>query len=222
MSQHDYILDNAAGAAFRADLNNALAAIATANSGATEPATTYANQLWYDTTAGYLKIRNAANSAWLSAMPLTSATSQASTSGTSIDFTGIPSGTKRITVMLADVSTSGTSNMLVQLGDSGGIETSGYISACNQFSGSPATSTSTQGYVIQEAMLASATASGHVVITNVSGNLWVSSSCLIDTQASNAIGAGSKTLSAALDRIRITMANGTDTFDAGSINILYE
>lgn len=222
MSQHDYVLDNAAGAAFRTDLNNALAAIATANSGSTEPSTPYANQVWYDTTASYLKIRNAANSAWLSFMPLLSATSQATTSGTAIDFTSIPSGTKRITVMLADVSTNGTSNMLVQLGDAGGIETSGYISACNQFSGSPSTSTSTAGYVIQEAMSASATASGHVFITNVSGNLWVASSCLIDTQATNSIGAGSKTLSAALDRIRLTMANGTDTFDAGSVNILYE
>lgn len=222
MSQHDYILDNAAGAAFRTDLNNALAAIATANSGAAEPTTTYANQVWYDTTAGYLKIRNAANSAWLSFMPLLSATSQASTSGATIDFTGIPSGTKRITIMLADVSTNGTSNMLVQLGDSGGIEVSGYISACNQFSGSPSTSTSTAGFVIQEAMSASANASGHVFITNVSGNLWVASSCLIDTQATNSIGAGSKTLSATLDRIRLTMANGTDTFDAGSVNILYE
>jgi hypothetical protein len=222
MSQHDYVLDNQAGAQFRSDLNNALAAIATANSGATAPTTTYANQLWYDTTLGILNIRNAANSAWLSFQPLIPATAQTTTSGINIDFTGIPSGTRRITILLADVSTNGTSNMLIQLGDSGGIETTGYVSACNQFNGSPSASSSTAGFIIQEAMSAPANASGQVVISNVSGNLWVASSCLVDSQPSNAIGAGSKTLSSVLDRVRITTVNGTDTFDAGTINILYE
>ena len=70
MSQHDYILDNQAGAQFRADLNNALAAVATVNSGATTPSTTYAYQLWADTTTGMLKQRNAANSAWVTLFPL--------------------------------------------------------------------------------------------------------------------------------------------------------
>lgn len=66
MSQHDYLLDNQTGASFRSDLNNALAAIATLNSGATEPSTTYAFQLWADTANNLLKIRNAANSGWVS------------------------------------------------------------------------------------------------------------------------------------------------------------
>jgi microcystin-dependent protein len=70
VSQHDYVLDNQAGAQFRADLNNALAAVATVNSGATTPATTYAYQLWADTTTGMLKQRNAANSAWVTLFPL--------------------------------------------------------------------------------------------------------------------------------------------------------
>ena len=65
MAQHDYIIANQSGAAFRADLNNALAAIVSQNSGATEPATTYAYQWWADTTAGLLKLRNAANNAWI-------------------------------------------------------------------------------------------------------------------------------------------------------------
>ena len=64
MAQHDYILDNAAGAAFRSDLNNALAAVVSLNSGASEPSTTYAFMLWYDTTNSILKIRNSADSAW--------------------------------------------------------------------------------------------------------------------------------------------------------------
>lgn len=65
MAQHDYVLANQSGLSFRQDLNNALAAIVSINSGATEPSTTYAYQLWGDTTAGLLKQRNAANSAWV-------------------------------------------------------------------------------------------------------------------------------------------------------------
>ncbi len=65
MSQDDYVIENASGAAVRADLNNALAAIVSQNSGATAPTTTFAYQWWADTTTGLLKIRNAANSAWI-------------------------------------------------------------------------------------------------------------------------------------------------------------
>src|SRR6185436_4283983 len=65
MSQHDYVLDNASGAAFRSDLNNALLAVASLNSGASEPSTTYAYMFWYDTTNNVLKQRNAANNAWV-------------------------------------------------------------------------------------------------------------------------------------------------------------
>ena len=70
MATHDYIISNASGAAVRADLNNALAAIVSNNSNATSPATTYAFQFWADTTTGQLKIRNAANSAWITLMEL--------------------------------------------------------------------------------------------------------------------------------------------------------
>jgi len=73
MAQHDYIIDNASGSAVRADLNNALQAIATANSGATEPSTTHAHQLWADTTSGNLKIRNGADSSWIEVGSLSSA-----------------------------------------------------------------------------------------------------------------------------------------------------
>jgi hypothetical protein len=66
MAQHDYNVANQSGAAFRQDLNNALSAIVSINSGAAEPSTTFAYQLWADTTAGLLKIRNSANNAWIS------------------------------------------------------------------------------------------------------------------------------------------------------------
>ena len=72
MAQHDYVIANGTGAAVRSDLNGALGAIATNNSGATEPTTTYAYQWWPDTTTGLLKIRNAANSAWVTVGTLAS------------------------------------------------------------------------------------------------------------------------------------------------------
>ena len=73
MSQHDYVIANGTGAAVRSDLNGALAATVTNNSGATEPTTTYAYMWWPDTTSGLLKIRNAANSAWVTVGTLASA-----------------------------------------------------------------------------------------------------------------------------------------------------
>lgn len=221
MSQHDYIIANATGVNFRADLNDALAAIATANSGATAPTTTYANQLWYDTTLGILKIRNSANTDWLSFQPLIRGTSITPTS-TTATFTGIPSGTRRITIMFDALSTSGTSNMLVQIGSSLGFETAGYSSSCNQFSATPGCSTATAGFLIQEAVVSTAFSRGHVVLTNSRSNTWVCSSNISDSQPTVAIGAGNKNLSAVLDRVRLIMANGTDTFTTGDVNILYE
>jgi hypothetical protein len=70
VAQHDYIIANQSGAAFRADLNNGLAAIVSQNSGTTQPSTTYAYQWWADTTTGLLKIRNAANNAWITLFQL--------------------------------------------------------------------------------------------------------------------------------------------------------
>ena len=89
MAQHDYIIANQSGAAFRADLNNGLAAIVSQNSGATQPSTTYAYQWWADTTTGLLKIRNAANSAWITVGTLASANLGLATL-VSPTFTGTP------------------------------------------------------------------------------------------------------------------------------------
>jgi len=172
-------------------------------------------------TSGQVLKSNGTSSApsWGSA--ITSGTSQASTSGTTIDFTGIPSGVKRITVMFKGISTSGTSNLIIQIG-SGSFTTSGYSSVCNQFSSSPGASSSTAGFLIEENRSASATSNGSTIISNITGNEWVSSSNFADSQPTISIGSGSVSLSGTLDRVRITTVNGTDTFDAGSINILYE
>jgi hypothetical protein len=142
--------------------------------------------------------------------------------GTSVDFTGIPSWVKRITIMLNGVSTSGTSIILAQLGDSGGIENTGYTSIATQTTSSTvASATATAGYALNMASVAASALSGLAIITNVSGNVWVYQAGFGYTDRTNAAG-GTKTLSDVLDRIRITTVNGTDTFDAGSINILYE
>ena len=154
---------------------------------------------------------------------LVSATEIASTSGTSIDFTSIPSWVKRVTVMFNGVSTNGTSPPLIQIGDSGGIENTGYNSTGTTAGDSNTTSlsTSTAGFIIRSTV-ATNTISAQMVISKVSGNIWISSHSGKVSTANSCFGGGDKTLSATLDRVRITTVNGTDTFDAGSINILYE
>ncbi len=153
---------------------------------------------------------------------LVSGTSQASTSGTSISFTSIPSWVKRITVMFNGMSLSGSANPLIQIG-SGSTDITGYVSTSVAVidAASSAASSSTAGFIMRSAT-ASNTNSGHMVLTNISGNIWISSHYIKTATTTTSIGGGDKTLSGVLDRVVITTTNGTDTFDAGSINILYE
>jgi hypothetical protein len=395
MAQHDYIIANQSGAAFRSDLNNGLAAIVSNNSGAAQPSTTYAYQWWSDTTTGLLKLRNAANNAWITigtladvnlgllaqsggtltgalllddsgtvsapalafdgdtntglfrsaadtlnvttngvervefgttevvfndggadvdlrvegdtkanlllvdagadtvsidgtqqlanqtplrfgdsdnshyvalrspatvaanvtwdlpatdgtasqaittngssvlgwstvltqGTAITAGTSVASTSGTSIDFTSIPSWVKRVTVMFDGVSTNGTSPILIQLGDSGGIETTGYNSASAYGPGAGQFTSSTAGLILEPTggLTIAALRYGSMIVSLLNSNAWVEQVGIYSTGiTSSATGGGAKTLSATLTQVRITTVNGTDTFDAGSINILME
>lgn len=151
-------------------------------------------------------------------------TAQNSTSGTSIDFTGIPSWVKKITVMFNGVSTNGASAIQVQLGDSEGIENTGYISSASYAASTGGTQTSsTSGLQLNHGTAAANTTHGFLTIVNLSLNTWVHSSVNIPaTNSGTDQAGGSKTLSGTLDRIRVTTVNGTDTFDAGQINVLYE
>jgi len=323
MSQHDYNIANAPGAAVRADMNDALGAVATRNSGATAPSTTFAYQVWVDTASGTIKHRNGANSGWLvdstadetrilsrssntmldvsdigktirassaftqtfdavaaltdgwfveyvnessgvvtldpnssetidgattlalqpghsctivcngsnlktvglSQLPAVLAQEQASTSGTSIDFTGIPAWVKRITVQFNGVSTNGSDNLVVQVGDAGGIETSGYTSSSAQLTHafSPGVDNSTTGFLIKSPGSSSAFR-GHMVLTleDASDNTWIATSVLSASGTDLVVSGGAKALSATLDRVRITTVLGSNTFDAGAVNILYE
>lgn len=362
MAQHDYVIANQSGAAFRADLNNALAAVVSQNSGAAEPSTTYSYMPWVDTTTGLYKIRNASNSAWVTLYQLDGewdllalengsagapslyfrgsgtdtgvyspgtdqvaistggtqrvnfnaatevvfndggndvdfrvegdtkanlfkvdagldavsidgtlsvsgtisgsssltasgnlsvsgtssltglvtasagvngvlrqATSVASTSGVSIDFTSIPSWVKRISIQFDEVSTNGVDAVIVQIGDSGGIEASGYAS-CGSYvatlSGSTTTAVVgiTTGFVLFSAGTG-ALRSGLLTLEYQASNRWISSHVMSVIDGASAItlqGGGRKALSDTLDRVRVTTFGGTDTFDNGNINIIYE
>lgn len=387
MAQHDYVIANGSGSSVRSDLNNALAAIVSQNSGTSEPSPTFAYQFWTDTTAGMLKMRNGANNAWITLRELdgtlvieagtvsapglyfsgdtntgiyspaadqfaiatngverveygtsevvfndggadydfrvegdtnanllfvdastdrvgvgtnspatrldvdgdvtirsqgdlrfgdsdnsnwvalqapatvssnvtftlpatdgtadqvlktdgsaalgwatttrmTLATAQNSTSGTSIDFTSIPSWVKRITVMFDEVSTSGTSPLQIQLGDSGGFETSSYSGVSFTASSGTDQVAMTSGFLLTVSTTytpAAGVNSGAYHLSLMGSNKWVIHGGLGQPAGPRGfISSGVKTLSATLDRIRVTTVNGTDTFDAGSINILYE
>lgn len=153
---------------------------------------------------------------------ITSGTVQNSTSGTSITFSSIPSWVKRITIMFNGVSLSGIALPLIQIG-AGSTDTTGYTSTSVIAVDAAVSSggSSTSGFVIRSAAAANIV-SGHMVLTNISGNIWISSHVAKQTSAAAVFGGGDKTLSGTLDRVVITTSNGTDTFDAGSINILYE
>jgi hypothetical protein len=153
---------------------------------------------------------------------LISGTAQASTSGTAIDFTGIPSWVKRVTVMFNGVSTNGTSLPIIQLGDSGGIEATGYNGDSAQIhTGSAGSAISTGFSIFTNA--ATNVLYGQATISYFGSNTWICS--FIGGTTGNPLvlaTGGAKTLSDVLTQVRITTVNGTDTFDAGSINILYE
>jgi hypothetical protein len=146
-------------------------------------------------------------------------------SSTSVDFTGIPSWVKRITVMFDAVSTNGSSIPQVQIGTSGGIQTTSYVSylVSNGTSSSISTGFGLNATVNQGA----ATQIYGVLVINLLDSAtgrWAASWSL-GVNAGGAVGVvggGSKTLSGTLDRVRITTVNGTDTFDAGTINLLWE
>ena len=138
--------------------------------------------------------------------------------GTAVDFTGIPSWAKRITVMFNGVSTNGTNSILVQIGATT-ISNTGYVGSSAATNNIGATYTTGFGMIFN---VASSYIYGNMTIIQ-NGTDYISNHSY--GFASNSVGicgGGSKSLGSTLDRIRITTVNGTDTFDAGTINIMYE
>ena len=136
-----------------------------------------------------------------------------------LDFYNIPSTAKRVTVMFNELSTNGTSTILIQIGDSGGVETTSYNATA--MNGPNVGGNATTGFPINNTSGAAGLYSGSAVISLVSPNIWVFSS-MMRSSGFVYLAAGQKSISDTLDRVRITTVNGTDTFDAGTINILYE
>jgi hypothetical protein len=156
--------------------------------------------------------------------PLVSGTS-VSASGTAVDFTGLPSWVRRVTVILSGISTNGTARVQVQIGPSGGVATTGYTS----YSGMSAGNTSiTTGFAAEAgSSAANWIRTGHFVLTlaDAATNLWVYSAAvgiLDSTTGYGATGGGNIALAGALSILRVTTVGGTNTFDAGTLNILYE
>ena len=214
----------ASGAGFTALVNNVFSApnpigSVTPNTGAFTTLTSNGNPV--ATTTGTQTLTNKTIGSGYGGGVITSGTAVASTSGTSIDFTSIPSWVKRITVMFNGVSSSSTSIKQVQIG-AGSAQSTGYTSTSSTVGTTVGTSTVSSGFCFGT-NIATDQISGLMVIANVSGNIWVASySAYGNTTPQSCFGGGTVTLSGALDRVRITTVNGTDTFDAGSINILFE
>ena len=150
----------------------------------------------------------------------------ATTSGTEVDFTGLPSGIKRILLIFYQVSTNSTSNYQIQLGTSGGFVTSGYTGfVIRQTTGaSNAYTSNSSGFQINATIAAANLYSGHVLLTLESGNLWVATGIVGSTSVSaqtNLI-MGDVDISGTLTQIRLTTVAGTNTFDNGSYNLFYE
>jgi len=174
--------------------------------------------------AGVTAIGSAKVTPTMLTQPLTLATSQATTSGTSIDFTGIPSWAKRITVMLNGVSTNGTSDLLLRVG-AGSFSTSGYASTASAGVSGGQFNNRTDGFLLTYPSVVDACVfKGVMTFLGMGSNVWVQSGNVSDSvsQAVNSGSSGSITLGGTLDRIRLTTVNGTDTFDAGEVNIMYE
>jgi hypothetical protein len=159
---------------------------------------------------------------------ITSGTAVASTSGTAIDFTGLSSWVKRITVMLDEVSLSGSNSLLVQLGTSGGVISTNYSYFTDSWFSSGtiggSNSTTGSGFLLGDASLSTSVWSGHIVITNISSNIWVASGVFSSALVGSAYmgqTSGRVSLASVLTRVRVA-ATGADTFTAGTINIFYE
>lgn len=154
--------------------------------------------------------------------PLTLGTAVATTSGTAVTLSGIPSWVKRITLMLSEVSTSGTGNLAIRLGTSVGNVSTGYMGVTTICSVAGATN-DTSMVLVSYSASAATKSNGTVTLIHMGGNLWAISG-VVGRSTSGFLDLTGYTvqLPGVLDRLVVLTGNGTDTFDGGSVNILYE
>ena len=146
----------------------------------------------------------------------------ATSSGTILNFGSIPSWVKRITIVVSGLSTTGTANPLIQLGTAGGIDSSNYLGASGNMTSSVAVANYTTGFGIfgSAQWLAANLLYGSLVLTNLTGNTWVASgNWSLSNNNTVGITAGTCALGGTLTQLQFITTNA---FDAGSINILYE
>lgn len=154
-------------------------------------------------------------------------TAIATTSGTSVDFTGsngVPTWAKRVTIVFNAISTNGTSDIIVQLGTASAFETTGY-SASNLSAASTTVGTAyTNGFGLLASPVAANSYNGILTLINLSDSsyMWAANGMFTTGNATTNFCAGGKVLSGPLTRIRLTTSGGANTFDNGSINMLYE
>lgn len=202
---------------------------------------TAANKILYATalnTAGELDFKDEDNMASNSATAVPSQQSvkayvdatmalgtAASASGVAVDFVGIASTAKRVTILISALSTNGTSLPIVRLGDSGGFETTGYAGSSGlvQHGEVSVTAAMSSGFIFVSSIEDVTVVRGRVVLEKINGNTWVMTSVMASSNTAVPLfSAGDKTLTGTLTRVRITTTNGTDAFDAGTINIVVE
>jgi hypothetical protein len=190
-----------------------------ASTSASNAATSETNAATSATNAYNSEVAAAASAA---SVGITLGTPVATTSGTSVEFTGIPSGIKRITLMVAGISNSIGDNWLIQIG-SGSYTTSGYYSAESNITAVVSTNNSTTGISFRSNSSAIVHGAITFYLLDSSTNTWVASGVMARSNTGTTeTTAGSVSISGALDRIKLTTVTGTDTFTAGSINIMYE
>jgi hypothetical protein len=157
--------------------------------------------------------------AWTDGSKLTLMTAQNTTSGNSISLTDVPSWAKKITISFEGVGISGSENLLVRIGGES-VETSGYQSTSSKVSTDVSTANSIVGFIIQSDGF-TALLSGHLNLTTNGSNKWIFSHTMRGGLSASYFGAGNKTISSTLQTITISTTN-TNTFTAGSINVIYE
>tara|TARA_R100001443_G_scaffold23095_1_gene35281 strand:- start:290 stop:1015 length:726 start_codon:yes stop_codon:yes gene_type:complete len=158
------------------------------------------------------------------AMPSTITSDTSVGTGNTYDITGIPAGVRCVHILFEGVSTASTSEILVQLGDAGGIETSGYVSeGVHLTNGSVAGVVSSTAGFLMSYHGASQSLSGimDLYLKDAANFTWVSSHNARVATTIVLNGAGVKSLSAALTQIRITTVNGSQAFDAGTVALQY-
>jgi hypothetical protein len=157
--------------------------------------------------------------------PIIHGTNTATTSGTTKDFTSIPSWVKRITVMFNGTSSAGATAMIVQIGTGGTPASTGYISTTSNLPNgvAPQNATGTAGFTFNASAASTFYGTMNLYLLDPSTNTWAATHVVArGDSAATMLGGGTKTLSGVLDIVRITATNGTDAFDAGSVNIMYD